>query len=383
MHAGMEEELEQTFNAALEYILKKIERNLDKLSNSFPFVTINGKWEICKDEDWELNIFNDGYWCNGFWIGMLWLAYKDTKDTKFKEKAYELCKFIEPRKNSNKTNDLGFLFYPSFCVGYEIMKDNYLKSVALTAANSLLSRFNDKINAITVLGDPVKSGLTAIDTMMNLPLLWWAYEKTGDKRYYDVACKHATTTIEHFVRRDGSTYHIIEFNPGTGTIKKKYTLQGYNEESCWSRGQAWGIYGFSLAYKFSKEERFLKTAEKLADYYIANCPSDYVPYWDFNDPEIQNTVKDSSAAAITASGLLYLTDRESNETKAEKYKEIAHNILSSLSRSYLSGGSSHAGILLHGCFHKPNNIATDNSLIFGDYYYIGALTKLIASYINE
>ena len=374
----------EVYELALKYALKKIEKNMEELKDSFPFVTVNGKWELCKDEDWDLNIFSNGYWCNGFWVGMLWLAYKVTKNDKFKEKAYEMCKFIEYRKNSNKTNDLGFLFYPSFCIGYEITKDEYLKSVALTAADSLLSRFNDKIEAITVLGDPVKSGLTAIDTMMNLPLLWWAYEKTGDKRYYDVACKHATTTIEHFVRRDGSTYHIIEFNPGTGTIKKKYTLQGYNEESCWSRGQAWGIYGFSLAYKFSKEERFLKTAEKLADYYIANCPSDYVPYWDFNDPEIPNTVKDSSAAAITASGLFDLSNIETDKAKAEKYKEATYKILMSLSKNYLTIGlDSQPGVLLHGCFHKPNNIATDNSLIFGDYYYIEALTKLIASYINE
>ena len=370
----------EIYKFALEHALKKIEENLDELKDSFPFVTINGKWELCKEEDWDSNIFNDGYWCNGFWIGMLWLAYKDTKDTKFKEKAYELSKLIEPRKKSNKVHDLGFLFYPSFCGGYEVTKDEYLKSVALTAADSLLSRFNDKINAITVVGDPEKSGLTAIDTMMNLPLLWWAYEKTSDKRYYDVACKHATTTIEHFVRRDGSTYHIIEFNSGTGTIKKKYTLQGYTDESCWSRGQAWGIYGFSLAYKFSKEERFLKTAENLAEYYIANCPSDYVPYWDFNDPAIPNAVKDSSAAAITASGLLDLSEVELDEAKSEKYKEIAHSILMSLSKNYITVGlDSQPGILLHGCFHKPNNIATDNSLIFGDYYYIEALTKLIAN----
>ena len=340
----------------------------------FPFVTVNGKWEICKDEDWDLGIFKDGYWCNGFWIGMLWLAYKVTKKEKFKSKAYELCKIIGPRKNSNKIHDLGFLFYPSFCVGYEITRDEQLKSVALSAADSLLSRFNNKIGAITVSGDTKKSGLTAIDTMMNLPLLWWAYEKTGDIRYYNVACKHAFTTMQYFVRDDGSTYHIVEFDLESGQVRKRITLQGYSDESCWSRGQAWAIYGFTLAYKYAKKKEFLRTVEKLVDYYIANCPSDYVPYWDFNDPEIPNTVKDSSMAAIAASGLLDLSEVEPDKTKAEKYKEIAYSVLEVLSKDYFADKSSQ-GILLHGCFNKPLNSAIGSSLIWGDYYYMEALVK--------
>ena len=364
----MVENLEQTFKTAVDYILKRIEETLDKLKSSFPFVTVNGKWEICKNEDWNLDIFTNGYWCNGFWIEMLWLAFKVTKNIGFKRKAYELYKLIEPRKDSNKVHDLGFLFYPSFCVGYDITNDNYLKSIALTAAYPLLSRFNDKIGAITVSGDPKESGLTAIDTMMNLPLLWWTYEKSRKQRYYDVAYKHAVTTMQHCIRENGSTYHVMEFDLSTRQIKKKYTLQGYNDESCWSRGQAWGIYGFAIAYKCTKREEFLRTAEKLADYYIANCPSDYVPYWDFNDPNIPNTVKDSSAAAITSSGMLDLSDVEPDKTKAGKYRKIAYKILEAFSKNYLADNSSQ-GILLHGCFDTPNTIAIDSSLIWGDYYY--------------
>ena len=367
---------EEEYKPALEYALKKIEKNMEELKDSFPFVTTNRKWKICKEEDWDLNIFSNGYWCNGFWVGMLWLAYKVTKNEKFTRKAYELCKLIEPRKSSNKTHDLGFLFYPSFCIGYEITKDNYLKNVALDAANSLLSRFNDKIKAIIVLGEPEKSGLTAIDTMMNLPLLWWAHEKTGNRRYYDIAYKHAITTMQNFVRKDGSTYHIVEFGPTNREIVKKDTLQGYSAESCWSRGQAWATYGFALAYKYAKEGKFLRTVEKLSGYYMAKNPSDYVPYWDFDDPERPNTLRDSLAAAITASGLLDFLSIELNKTKAEKYVETAYRILASLSKNYLTVGlDSQAGILLHGYFHKSNNIAIDSSLIFGDYYYMDALIK--------
>ena len=372
----MVENLEQTFKTAVDYILKRIEENLDKLKSSFPFVTVNGKWEICKNEDWNLDIFTNGYRCNGFWIGMLWLAFKVTKNIGFKRKAYELYKLIEPRKDSNKVHDLGFLFYPSFCVGYDITKDSYLKSIALTAAYPLLSRFNDKIGAITVSGDPEESGLTAIDTMMNLPLLWWTYEKTDNRKYYDMAYKHAITTMQYFVRKDGPTYHIVEFDPTNREIVKKGTLQGYSAESCWSRGQAWAIYGFVLAYNYAKKKEFLRTVEKLTDYYLVNCPSDYVPYWDFNDPDIPNTVRDSSAAAITSSGMLDLSDVELDETKAEKYEEIAYKIMESLSKNYLTQGRNDKGILIHGCFDKTSNVAIDSSLIGGDYYYMEALVKL-------
>ena len=364
----------EVYKLALEYALKKIEKNMGRLNNSFPFVTVTGKWEICKDEDWNLNIFSDGYWCNGFWIGMFWLAYKVTKNDKFKVKAYELCRLIEPRKDSNKTHDLGFLFYPSFCVGYGITKDNYLKSVALTAADSLLSRFNDKISAITLSGDPKESGLTAIDTMMNLPLLWWAYERTHDIRYYNAAYKHSITTMQHLVREEGSTYHIIEFVPESGGVRRKTTLQGYNEESCWSRGQAWAIYGFALAYKYAKEGEFLRTTEKLVDYYIAKCSSDYVPYWDFNDPEIPNAVRDSSAAAITASGLLDLF----KFSEENKFGDIALNILNSLCKGYLAE-EGEEGILKHGCFNKPEGKGVNESSIWGDYYFVEAMAKAIYS----
>ena len=355
---------ERTYEFALECILAKIKENSDKLKSLFPFITVNGKWAICKDEDRDLEIFSDGYWCNGFWIGMLWLAYKITKNDKFKRKAYELCKLIESRKNSTKTHDLGFLFHPSFCVGYDITKDNYLKNVALTAADSLLSRFNDKNGAITVSGDPKESGLTAIDTMMNLPLLWWGYEKTEDRRYYDAAYKHAATAMQYFVRGDGSMYHVVEFDLSTRQIKKKYTLQGYNNESCWSRGQAWAIYGFALAYKYAKEGGFLRTVDKLVDYYIAKCSSDYVPYWDFDDPEIPNAVRDSSAAAITASGLLDLF----KFCEENKFGDIALNILNSLCKGYLAE-EGEEGVLKHGGFNKPEGKGVDDSLIWGELLF--------------
>jgi unsaturated chondroitin disaccharide hydrolase len=180
--------------------------------------------------------------------------------------------------------------------------------------------------------------------------------------------------MQYFIREDGSTYHEVDFDPQGGEVMKKTILQGYNAESCWSRGQAWGICGFAIAYKYTKREEFLRTAEKLADYYIANSPPDYVPYWDFNDPKIPNTVKDSSAATITACGLLELFEL----SEENKFGDIALNILNSLCNNYLSEDDKEE-ILKHGCFHKPEGNGIDESLIWGDYYFMEALTKLIYS----
>ena len=210
---------------------------------------------------------------------------------------------------------------------------------------------------------------TIIDVMMNLPLLWWAYEETNDDKYYNVAYTHSKRTIEEFIREDYSTVHVIDFDLETGEIIRKITAQGYSDDSCWSRGQAWAIYGFTLAYKYTKDELFLKTAVNIAEYFIANLPEDYVPYWDFDDPEKE--IKDSSVAAIAASGMITLSElREKKE-----FKEAAINILNSLCDNYLCEEEKE-GILKHGCFHKPAGIGGDESLIGGDYYLTEALMKV-------
>ena len=261
----------------------------------FPHITTNGRWIGTKV----------GYWTGGFHIGLLWFSYIITGDKKYKEAAYTWAKRLEHRKK-DRTFDLGFLFYPSDILAYEISGCNYFKKVALEAAYTLTKCFNEKSGFIYEENklNNKRIGRTIIDVMMNLPLLWWAYRETGNTKYYDLAYSHSRRTTDEFIRKDYSTIHAIDFDLKTGKIIRKITVQGYNNESCWSRGQAWAIYGFTLAYKTSKDELFLKTAEKLARYFIKFLPNDYVPYWDFNDPE--KSVKDSSAAAIACSGLITL-----------------------------------------------------------------------------
>jgi unsaturated chondroitin disaccharide hydrolase len=346
------------WNNILSYAVKKVEKSI-KLKD-FPHITENGKWITTKD----------GYWTGGFWVGLLWYAYKITYDEKYRIEAYKWAKRLESRKK-DRTFDLGFLFYHSFALGHEITKDSDLRKIALEAADTLATLFNKKsgfvYNDFTLNGKKV--GRTIIDVMMNLPLLWWAYDETGDKKYYDVAYTHSKRTIDEFIRDEYSTVHVIDFDLETGEIIRELTVQGYSDDSCWSRGHAWAIYGFALAYKYTHDELFLKTAKNLAEYFIKNLPEDYVPYWDFEDPEKE--VRDSSAAAIAASGMITLSElREKKE-----FKEAAINILNSLCDNYLCEEEKD-GILKHGCFHKPEGIGVDESLIWGDYYFIEAIMKI-------
>lgn len=344
-------------------ILTKVEENAVR-SNGFPHITNNGKWQTTPD----------GYWTGGFLVGLLWLSYKLSQDERYSDWAYHWLKCLEERR-LDRTFDLGFLFYPSFVLGYQITGQDSLKKASLEAADTLCRLFHPKAgfvyNEVDFGGK--KMGRTTIDVMMNLPLLWWAYQETGDSKYFQPAYQHCLSTIESLLRKDYSVIHALDFNSDTGETIRKITIQGYSDDSCWSRGQAWAIYGFALAYETSQCKRFMEIAENLADYFMKNLPSDYVPYWDFDDPNMSNSVRDSSAAAIACSGLLTLSEL----SQKQELREVATNILNSLSTDYLANDSE--GILQHGCFHKPANLGVDESTIWGDYYFVEALVKAVES----
>lgn len=345
----------------LDPILSKIDRTASEVKGLFPHITEQGRWRTT----------TDGYWTGGYWIGLLWSAYTATKHEKYLKWAREWAVLLEPRKN-DKNPDLGHLFYPSFVKGYEITRDEKMKKIALDAANTLTSCFNVSTgflhNEVEVGGK--KAGRAIIDFMAILPLLWWAHGETGDEKYHDVAQRHSMSTIENLVRNDGSTIHVVDFDLKTGRIIRKTTVQGHDENSCWSRGQAWGIYGFAEAYGATEEKLFLSIAGKLANYFVKNLPSDHVPYWDFNDPRIPDAPKDSSAAAIACSGLITLSKLSGNK----RFGNVAGKILRSLSTNYVAE-ENRDGILKHGSFHVPKKNGVDEGLIWGDYYFMGALMK--------
>lgn len=351
---------------ALAYSLQIIHRNL-RTVKGFPEVAKNGQW-LCS---------NDGFWTGGHWTGLLWLAFAHSGDETIKRAACEWTARLAPRQHDTTTHDLGFLFELSHLLGYQLTGDASLKLSALVAARTLARRFNPKGKFFQAWGPldgtPQERGRAIIDTMMNLDLLFWASRETGEARFAAMAVAHAHTALQYHIRSDWSTAHVTDFDPDTGKFLKQDTAQGLSATSCWSRGQAWAVYGFAECYRETGNTLFLNAARHLAEYCLRRLPSDRVPYWDYDSPLIPNDVRDSSAASILASGLLLLATLDTTNANCWRVEAIA--MLESLWTNYSSRGTNEPCILLHGTRSKPEN-SMDHGLIYGDYYFVEALTRL-------
>jgi unsaturated chondroitin disaccharide hydrolase len=353
---------------ALSYSIEQTRQNLARL-NSFPERAKNGQW-TCAD---------DGGWVGGHWVGLLWLAALHTADPQLNGAARAWAARLIPRQHDTTTHDLGFLFELSFILGATLTGDSALKTPALQAARTLALRFNPKGQFIQAWGPlngtASQRGRAIIDTMMNLNLLFWASKESGDARFASIAQKHARTALKRHVRADWSTSHVTDFDPDTGEFLKQDTDQGMSATSCWSRGQAWAVYGAATCYRETKDAFYLDAARHLADYCLVHLPEDRVPYWDYDSPLIPNDVRDSSAAAILASGLLNLATLEPESKQAKRWRSAALAMLESLWGHYNSRGTQEPCILLHATTSKPAGYM-DHGLIYGDYYFVEALTKL-------
>ena len=314
-------------------------------------------------------------WTAGFFPGCLWYLFEHSGDDHFREWAESWMAGIAPQQYNTTSHDLGFEINNSFGAGYRLTGNPEFEAVVLQAAQSLSTRYNGAARCISCLGPVTNAPLTVIpDTMMNVELLFRASSLSGDRSYYDMARNHAETTMLNHVRSDGSTYSTVILDGNTGAVLSK------SGEDTWARGQAWATYGFTMAYRETGEARFLNTAQRLADYYLLNVPPDYVPYWDYQYWEYSptNAARDSSAAAITMSGLLELSQLATNAAASSNYWWAASRIFNSLSSTnYLAQGSASRGLLLHGTGEPPPNAdwEIDVSLIYGDYYFIEALSR--------
>jgi unsaturated chondroitin disaccharide hydrolase len=324
-----------------------------------------------------LNTVPSQDWTSGFYAGNLWQVYEYTKDPFWKQQAERWTAGLEKEKMNTATHDLGFMLYCSFGNGYRLTKNPAYKEVLLQGAKSLSTRFNPKTGCIKS-WDKVKWGFPVIiDNMMNLELLFWATKMTGDSSFYKIAVTHALTTMKNHYRPDNSSYHVVDYDPQTGKVLAKVTHQGFSDESAWARGQAWGLYGYTMTYRETKDKRFLEQAQKIADFLIShpNLPKDKVPYWDFNDTDLAHASRDASAAAITSSALLELSKYAGK--KGTTYKQMATQILESLSTpAYLAKeGSNNHFLLMHSTGHRPHKSEVDVPLIYADYYYIEGLRR--------
>ena len=317
-------------------------------------------------------------WTSGFFSGNLWYMYELTKDQKWLEKAKEYSAPIEQEKTNGVTHDMGFKIYCSFGNGYRLTKDSKYREIMIQSARTLITRFNPTVGSLRswdhhaeVWDFPV-----IIDNMMNLELLFWAFKETKDSTFYKVAISHANTTMKNHFRSDFSSYHVIGYDPKTGAVTKRNTHQGFSDESSWARGQAWGLYSYTMCYRETGDKKYLQQAENIGNY-ILNHPStpiDLVPYWDYNAPKIPNEPRDVSAASITASALYELSTMVPD--KAVFYKETADKIMKSLNKTYKAEPLTNNGFLLiHSTGNLPAKSEIDVPIVYADYYYLEALLR--------
>ena len=325
-------------------------------------------------------------WTEGFFPGSLWFLYDYTKSDEWRKAAEKLQKLFEDHKYKTAYHDLGFIFNAAYGNGYAFTGDNHFKEVMITAADSLSTRFNPNVGCIK--SWDVDKGWQSergwkfpviIDNMMNLELLFKVSEFTGNDKYKQIAISHANTTLKNHFREDDSSYHVIDYDPETGEVRKKETAQGFANESAWARGQAWGLYGYTVCYRYTKDQRYLRQAQKIATYISnqINTDKNGIPFWDYNAPNIPNEPVDVSAAAIIASALIEL----------DGYSEIAYlpevnKILRALaSDSYTAKiGEHHNFILLHSVGSIPHGNEIDVPLNYADYYYLEALMRYGENY---
>jgi hypothetical protein len=336
--------------------------------------TLDEKGEIF----WASSDFD---WTEGFFSGSCWYFYEATNDPKWKKAAEQFQALFENHKKRTDNHDLGFVFNCSYGNAYRLTKDEKFKLVMIEAANSLITRFNPAVGCIK--SWDVDKGWQAtrgweypviIDNMMNLELLFKASEFTGDPKYKEIAIIHANTTMKNHFRPDNSSYHVVDYDPKTGAVRKKNTAQGFADESSWARGQAWGLYGYTVCYRYTKDAKYLEQAQKIAYYILTykGTPKDGIPYWDYNAPKIPNEPRDVSAAAITASALLEL-DGYSNES----YQSAIDTIMNSLATETYTNkrGENQNFILKNSVGSIPHGHEIDVPLNYADYYYLEALVR--------
>lgn len=354
-----------------ERIKRKMSVVAERNRHKIPYTTEKGIYD-----DWTVK--NICWWTNGFWGGMMWQLYCATDADIYKETAEENEKKLDTNlmKAQGMDHDNGFKWLTTAVADYRVTGSGEARNRGLLAADNLAGRFNPSgrfIRAWNDGGDGGKAGWAIIDCMMNLPLLYWAYEEVGDPRYLHIARSHADTTMNYFVRQDGSVKHIVEFDPLTGEYRKSYAGQGYEEGSSWTRGQAWGIYGFTLSYLHTKEKKYVECARKIADFFLANIPESRLVPVDFRQPA-DCILEDSSAAVIAACGMLELA-RAVGEADGVRYHEAAVDMLKALTEKRCNWTQECDNIVekCTAAFHDKNH---EFSIIYGDYFLIEAIWKL-------
>lgn len=322
-------------------------------------------------------------WVSGFYPGTLFYLYEYSRKEELLKEALQRLKLLEKEQFNTSTHDLGFMMYCSFGNANKIQLKPTYKDIMLNSVWSLSSRFNSQVGCIRSWNPGQANSdssdyLVIIDNMMNLELLFWATKVSGDSSFYKIALDHANTTMKNHFRPDYSSYHVVNYNPTTGSVQKRRTQQGLADESAWARGQAWGLYGFTLMYRETKDPKYLKQAENIANFILnhPNLPADKIPYWDFDAPTGPTTPRDASAGAIISSALIELSGYTKGKP-SKKYLSTAEKMLHSLSSpAFRASYGENGGFLLkHSVGSFPHGGEVDVPLNYTDYYYVEAMLR--------
>jgi unsaturated chondroitin disaccharide hydrolase len=364
----------------LKFINKEF-KDADAQYNFFKTQIPADKLPRSLDESGKLTTSNSSWWCSGFYPGTLFYLYENSKDSALYNEAIKRLVLLEKEQFNKTTHDLGFMMYCSFGHANRLNPSEKYKQILINSAKSLSSRFDPKLGVIRSWDSKNKPSefLVIIDNMMNLELLFYATRVTGDSSYYKIAVSHADETMKHHFRPDYSSYHVVDYNPITGGINKKRTHQGAADDSAWARGQGWGLYGYAVMYRETKNKKYLDQANHIAKFILnhPNLPKDKIPYWDFDAPNIPNALRDASAGSLIASALIELAGYN-NKDVSKNYLAVAEEIIKTLStKEYKASLGTNGGFLLkHSVGHLPKQSEVDVPLTYADYYYAEALFRL-------
>jgi unsaturated chondroitin disaccharide hydrolase len=362
------------YTQALEFAERQVQALTEKHPDFFPIYTVGGKWHHAGE------LWTD--WTGGFLAGMMWQFVRRTGGPEWRKRAEHYSKLLEHRQHDRKVHDLGFIFLNTYLPWYEISHDEHLHQVLVQAGRTLAMRFMEKGQYLQSFVAPES---LFIDIMMNVPIIFYAARETGDKELLRVATAHCRTTRDTIVRPDGSTAHEGIFDLQSGKFLRQTTHQGLRDDSAWARGLAWSLYGYIKVYGLTGSDEFLAVAERNAKYWLDHLPADRVPYWDFDadlsQPPPWGAQKETSAGAIAASGLLDLAKQTKSPALAKMYRETALAMLDALCNpEYLAIKTpGWEGILKHGVYHTKKNLGVDESVMWGEFFFVEALTKVVCN----
>lgn len=377
---------QRLFSDTLGRIAAKVADDERSIGIEFPQLTApDGRWitlPASLSAGYSGSAWSHGNWFCGFWVGLLFASYLRTEDRKYLSWARESMRLVAQRADDGNTHDIGFIFDSSAIPAYHVTGDKWYADIAMQAADKLRARIvNTRAGSYLASWGPLDDARarcsSAIDTMANLSLLYWASRYSGDGSYRLAAEAHAQMTAKGFIRADKSTYHAVEYDTVTGERVRGYTFQGFADESAWSRGQGWAIYGYVTSARETGKVEYLKLAEQLAQYYIKRLDGRAIPPYDFDATGEDAKILDTAAAAVVASALIEMGRIHPDAAAGKKWGVHGVEMLEALCRDAFAKEDSHRGCLKHSCYSRPHNEGVDSATMFGDFFFVEALSRIV------